>query len=348
MAARKKTASKPSRPLDADCRIVVLHGSEDLLIRLFTQSLAEALTQRHAQIQTFTLDATTTPLADVLDECRSFGLMQQHKLVIVDNAELLIAGTDEDDQDSSGRRRILERYAESPVEDATLVLRANRWHRGKLDKLIDKVGLVRKCDELDQPSATSWVSKRSPKEHEISIEDDAAVTLVRRVGVSLGKLNSELSKLASTAKARSLGSITRELVDEMVAATAQEQFWEVQNRLLAPDPTTAIQGVRDALGPWKCDPVMVSWAMLDLARKTHAVAALSTQGQDINSAAKAAGLWGPSRNATMTLAQSLGPNTAADLLARTAAMDARYKTGQREPARWLEVQAIEFASHRRK
>ncbi|MFG0257843.1 MAG: DNA polymerase III subunit delta [Phycisphaerales bacterium JB043] len=349
MPPKKK---KDAKPLDADCRIVVLHGNEDLLTRLHTKNLADALTERFDEIETITLDAETTSLADVLDECRSFGLLQQHKLVIVDNADQLVRGKSEDEDDdaspSSDKRRILERYAQNPVDDATLLLRAPRWYRGKLDTHIANVGTIIKCEELTQPTATTWVHKRCPERHDIPIDEDAADKLVTRVGVALANLDAEYAKLASVAKARARSSITSDLVDEMIAATAQEQFWEVQNRLLSNNPIVAVQGVRDALGPWRCDPVMVSWSMLDLARKTHTVAALHSQGQDINAAAKSAGLWGPSRNATMALAQTLGPNHAADLLAATAAMDARYKTGRRDPARWLESQAVEFASQRRK
>jgi DNA polymerase III subunit delta len=332
-------------------RVVVLHGPEELLRRLHTKELLQDLEEHLGPIETLQLDGARTPIADVLDECRSMGLLQQHKLVIVDDADLLIRGKDEDDEQpadsGSEKRRILERYADNPSPDATLLLRARKWNRGKLDAKIKKIGAIIKCEELPPYKATMWVSKRCHKEHHIAIDDAAATKLVQRVGISMGKLDAELGKLAAVAQARTMESISPQLVDELVTATAQEQFWEVQQRLLTADPAVAVQGVRDALGPWKCDPVMVSWSMLDLARKAHIIATMAAQGEPLSNAAKAAKLWGPGTNPIIDFATSLSPTQAADLLAECAAMDTRFKTGQRDPVRWLEVQAISFASLKR-
>ena len=99
---------------------------------------------------------------------------------------------------AASRRRALEAYAENPCAGATLLLRAEKWHRGKLDKLVAKVGAVIKCEQPKDARcrapgpwprariATGWPSI-SP----------AAQLLVGRVGPGLARLDTELAKLAA-------------------------------------------------------------------------------------------------------------------------------------------------------
>jgi DNA polymerase III delta subunit len=89
------------------------------------------LRERHGAVDEFNFDGATCSLADVLDELRSYGLMSQHKVVVVDNAEQFMQGDD--------RRRAMERYAESPMQDATLILRSGGWRPGTFDKLVAAV-----------------------------------------------------------------------------------------------------------------------------------------------------------------------------------------------------------------
>ena len=114
---------------------VVLIGKEPFLQAEFTSQLKDLLTARHGEIESFRFDGaggnSQTSLAAVLDECRTFGLMVTHKLVIVDNADELI---------KEDNRPLMERYASAPCQSATLVPRCDKWNKGKLDALI-KAGL---------------------------------------------------------------------------------------------------------------------------------------------------------------------------------------------------------------
>src|SRR5207253_8118234 len=52
--------------------------------------ICELLTKAHGEIDSFRFDGASASAAEVLDECRTFGLMRQQKLVIVDNADALL------------------------------------------------------------------------------------------------------------------------------------------------------------------------------------------------------------------------------------------------------------------
>lgn len=341
--SKKKTTKKaPARraagaagDLGPDTRICVLHGPDEYLRTLRTDSLREAMVAAHGEVEVLRFDGVSASVADVLDECRSMGLMQQQKLVIVDEADQFV---------KEDARPLIERYAQAPAEQATLVLRSSRWNKGKLDTLIEAVGAIIKCDPLTQPKAIGWAIARARKRHEVDLDERAAELLVLRVGTMLGRLDSEVQKLAVAAKAAGKAAVDLDLVEQMVEPTAEEQAWKVQDRVLAGDPEEAVAIIRTALGPWRCDPVPVSWALVDLARKLHAAAALAEAGARPWDIGKELKLWGPTKDPILDLAARAGRNRCAALFDEAIATDRALKSGAPDEQRALENLAIRFAS----
>jgi DNA polymerase III delta subunit len=332
---RKTTTKGAGAKLGADTRICVLYGPDEYLRSLRTEELKAALIEAHGEVDVFRFDGASASVADVLDECRSMGLMMQPKLVIVDEADQFV---------KEGARPLMERYAEAPAEQATLVLRGDRWNKGKLDKGIEKVGAIIKCDALPTPTAIGWAIKRAEKRHDLVFNDRAATLLVERVGTLLGRLDAEVQKLASAAKSQGARTIDLDLVEAMVEPTAEEQAWKVQDGVLGGSAEDAVGVIRQALGPWRCDPVPVSWALVDLARKLHAAAALHERGVPEFQIGKELRLWGPSSKPILNLSRDAGRRRCAELFDHAVATDRGLKSGAPNAQRSLETLAARFAS----
>ncbi|MBX3365594.1 MAG: DNA polymerase III subunit delta [Phycisphaeraceae bacterium] len=328
--ARKPSAGKSK--LDATCRVVVLHGPEAFLRAEYTSQLREALVGQHGEVDVLHFDGTTAQPADVLDECRSFGLMSAHKLVVVDQADQFV---------KEAHRPIVERYAEAPSEAATLVLRAERWHAGKLDKMVSEVGVIIKCEEIEEYQAVNWVMKRGEKRHAARIGRDAAELLVQRIGVDLVRLDSEVAKLAAGAGRDS--AVTREMVVELVGQSREEEVWGIQQDLLMRDARRAISGVREALDVSRHPPVLVAWAMSDLARKLHRLSCGLRAGATAASLRSELKIWGASTGPMEQAAQRLSPEQASVLLRACVETDSKQKSGWGDPERLLERLALRFA-----
>ena len=159
-ASRTSSAS----PFSAETRICVLHGPDAMLKRLHLDTLRGALEAAHGEVETFRHDGKSCELADVLDDVRSYSLMQQYKIVIVDDAEPFV----------KAHRDALGRYAAAPVDHATLVLRSDRWHPGNLDKAIRKVGTLIKCEPLKPAQARTWLIERARTHHQCQLSTQAA------------------------------------------------------------------------------------------------------------------------------------------------------------------------------
>ncbi len=333
--ARK--ASAPASPLSASTRIAVLHGPEVFLRQLRTQQLRDALSAAHGEIQTFYFDGQSARPADVLDECRSFGLMATHKLVIVDAADQFVKDTS---------RPLVERYAESPTDSATLLLRSDKWNKGKLDAMIEKVGAVIACEPLREDQASAWAVDRCAKRHDATISREAADLLVERLGSDLGRIDTELEKLATAAGPGA--AITPALVAQFVGRSREDEVWGIQSTLLGGNAREILAHLRDVVEVSRQPPVLISFAFMELARKLHGASAAMRGGANPFALRGPLKLWGAMAEAIPAAARSVDPADAAALYARCVEADRRQKTGAGDPARTLETTGVRFALLRRR
>lgn len=149
----------------------------------------EALRQIQAEmpgdVQRVDIDGERAELADVLDEVRSFAMFGGAKLVIVRDADTFL----------SKFRSQLEDYVSSPTDSGTLVLRLSSLPGNqRIHKLIAKTGEILKCDPPEDP--VRWIMDQGKTAHKITVNLDAARLLAELVGNDLGRLDSELAKLA--------------------------------------------------------------------------------------------------------------------------------------------------------
>ena len=68
-----------------------MHGKESFLMARYTNDFEAILAKEYGEVDRMVFDGATTDLATILDEVRTFDLMMQHKLVIVDNADAFLA-----------------------------------------------------------------------------------------------------------------------------------------------------------------------------------------------------------------------------------------------------------------
>lgn len=328
MAARKS----PKPTVSADMPIVVLAGRDDYLVPHWTRRLFDVLEAKHGEIDRFDFDGERTTPADVLDELRSLGLLQPHKLVVVDKADAFLAASK---GDRNNARALFEKYAQSPVAESTLLLRAGTWRKGKLDKAIEAVGgAIIKIEPLAEADTLRWIHARAEKEHEASVERDAAQRLLRRCGNELAKLDAELAKLAAMVGLG--GTIDATLVDEQVPMSREEKAWIIQDAILDGGTAAALTSLRGLLEVSKQSDVLVAWAVTDMVRRLHAASSMRQRGDGPQAIRKTLKLWGASGEATLRLADRCSPKQMATLLEACLEAQARVRRGMGRADRSLE------------
>ena len=165
-------------------------------------------------------------ISALLSTARTLPMMADRRVVIVHEAERLLApkrAKDEDDpadEPKKGRRGAtpaeeLEAYVEKPEPMTTLVfvsgpLDANR----RIVKLLRKHADVVDCGTLhDAREAATWITKRLEKD-ELTIEPKAISQLLAATGLTLGRIRPEIEKLVLYAAGESIVTVAhvREVV----------------------------------------------------------------------------------------------------------------------------------------
>jgi DNA polymerase-3 subunit delta len=326
-----------STALDPGMRIAVLHGKDAYLQTELTRRFRQGLREKFGEIEEVSFDGGATGLANVLDEVRSYGLLQVHKLVVVDQADQLVAGED--------RRRHLERYAAAPMAESTLLLRATTWRPGNLDKAIEKAGGgIVKCEPPGEDRAIDFCLRRAPKQHGVPIDEDAATLLVERIGADLARLDGELGKLAAAVCDRPEPRIGRADVAALCGASREEQSWIIQDALLSGRPEVALAKLRELIDVSQVEPQTLVWSTVEVARKVHDASRLLARGEPEMAVSKALKLWGSTQGPILRAARSIRPEVAARLLDAALAIDLGVRRGvTRSLERTLEGFSVRMA-----
>lgn len=351
-ATADKGAKAPSPTYGPDVSVALFKGDDAFLRSAYTDKLRAAIEAVGTPVDVIRFDGATAPAADVLDECRSFGLMAQHKLVIVDQADEFLKESDDEEEEQASpalkrgparprKRDLIEAYIQSPTPGATLVLRAQGWRPGRIDKMIPAVGVIEDCEAPDARKAAGALVRRAREAHGVTLEADAAELLVERLGRYLGPLVQEVSKLATMAGPG--GTITVAHVREMVGLTREEEAWGFQDWLLAGDIPAAMEKLRELLEVSRVDEVPLRFTMIDAVKKVHAFARAAEKGVPPQALAKEMRIWPPDRAAVFARAASkAGPRAAADLVVRAVAKDYAGKTGGGDPTLGVETLALDI------
>lgn len=339
--AKSPAKSGPKTP-GPEHRIVLLHGANQFLASEYLAALKARCEQELGAVDILHFDGASARIADVLDECRSLGLMQQHKVVVVDNAEVIV---------KEDNRPLVERYAQSPEAGTTLVLRATKWYKGKLDDMIAEHGILIECGDVSEQVAVRWAMARAEKRHNATLAEDAAMTLVERCGAELGRIDSELGKLAANALGESgvtdpdtKAHITKPMVVELVGRSREESAWEWQSTLVTGHTAAALERERYLINILREPPQLLWWACMDLSRKLHAAANALKAGENEFAVAKTLKLWGPAKDAVLAKARELGPAGSREALKLAVEGDQRVKSGLGDAERTLEVVTVRLTS----
>jgi DNA polymerase III delta subunit len=208
--------------------VYALVGSDPFLQ---LQKLREIAGLLPADAQRIDYDGETVQLAEILDELQSFAMFGGGtKLLTVREADALI----------TRYREQLEDYVNKPSSSATLVLRLSSLpSTQRIAKAIAKVGAIESC--APPKDLTRWAIDHAKHAHKITLMPDAAKVLVDYVGADLGRLDTELAKLAIQCDA---GKISLDSVCANVAFTREREMWDLTIAL-------ASGNVGEALSRWR-------------------------------------------------------------------------------------------------
>lgn len=315
-----KVAAKP---------VYALIGSEPF-IQL--QKLAEIQKVLPTDAQRADFDGERAELADVLDELRSFAMFGGGKVVVIRNADEFITRF----------RTQLEDYLTAPSDSATLILRVTTLPSNqRIYKAIAKVGQIEDCSPPKERDLPQWVVRHAKAAHSVVVAPDAAALLADLVGGELGRIDSELAKLALSSDN---GRIDAELVGKTVAFQREREMWDMTNELAAGHTPEALRRWRQLL---QLDPSAefraVTWLTMWLENVRKALA-MKRKGMNLFTICSQLRIW-PRENQEpfMRTAEAMGPTGVARALDLLATIDHKSKSGVGEASTNIERFILQLA-----
>jgi DNA polymerase-3 subunit delta len=294
------------------------------------QKLHAVLAQLPPDAQRTDLDGERAELADVFDELRSFAMFGGGKVVVLRNADDFL----------SKFREQLENYVAQPSDSSTLILRLESLPSNqRIYKAIAKVGVIESCEP--PKDLARWVITHADESHKIKISTDAAKLLVDLVGQDLGRLDTELAKLALSGDGK---NITPDDVSNGVAFQRERQMWDMTNEIACGRTDEALRRWRqlvqmDSSSEFRA----VTWLGMWLENVRKALA-LKRKGLQPFAIAQQLRIWprdiqGP----FFQTAEALGENGAARATDLLTDIDLRSKSGLGEAAENVERYIMEIA-----
>ncbi len=187
--------------------------------------------------------AKTDNAAAVLDEVRTYSMLGDRRVVVVDEADAFI----------SKSRKSLERYAEKPSESGCLILVCASFPGNtRLAKIVKKIGEAIECKPLFGKAVVSWLSSVARSEYGKSMSFQAANRLYEHVGGAQDALDAELSKLAMYVGNRS--EITPHDVDDVIGNYREQSVFAVMDAIAVGDADTALTEWQQVLATDRAAP----------------------------------------------------------------------------------------------
>ena len=270
-------------------------------------------------------DGERAELSEVLDELRSFAMFGGAKVVVVSSADEFV----------SRFREQLENYCEHPSTSATLVLRMESIHKGhRITKIIQKNGEIIECNPPAPAQVPKWIVERAKSAHELAVTPDAAAMLAELIGNDLGRLDSELGKLALQCED---GRADVKDVQGSVAFQRDQEMWAMTDEVAAGRTAQALCRWRQLVqSDNSAEFRAVTWLGIWL-EKAHKALEMSRRGMNSFGIAKELRIWPADKGAEMVkTAQRMGEEGLRRALNLLVEVDHQSKSGVGDAAENVE------------
>ncbi len=196
-------------------------------------------------------DGPECSAADVLDDVRTYSLLGDRRVVVVDDANAFI----------TAHRKTLEKFAESPPESGCLILICDSFPGNtKLAKKVKAIGESLVFEPAKGKQLVSWIIQRCQQAYDKKISYATATSLFEHAGGSEASLDQELAKLSLFVGGSP--EITLESVESLVGTYREQTIFAVLDAM-------ADGSAKNALNEWRrvlaTDRAVVGRAIAGLA-----------------------------------------------------------------------------------
>lgn len=308
---KKSTLKSKTEP------IYVIAGKEHFLVSIECDRLLEQLVEPEQRpVGLFIADPQQVAVADVMDELRTLPFLAERRVVVVRGADEFI----------SKNRQLLESYFDNPCPTGVLVLTVDSWPAGtKLAKMLPKVGKLISIEQPKPAQLPDRLIRYASEAHSKELTSEAAELLVELIGDELGRLYSEVDKLALFADSEK--TITLQHVEQLIGHNRIFGAFAVIDACLAGNSAQAVDRLRNMFAEDKSAEYIVVGAFAFHFRRLFNAKVLFDKGAQSAEVAAKLRIWG-NKEGFFAQLRRMSLQQIGDTLQQLAQIDYAIKTGQ--------------------
>ncbi len=314
--------------------VYVIVGKDKTLLSAECESLIEKLLAPAERMTgLFNADPKQISVTEVLDELRTLPFLAQKRVVIVRDADKFI----------SANRQLLEDYFDNPCPTAVLILTVESWPSNtKLAKKLSKRGKLIAVTDPKGMQLQKRLIQYTSDAHNKRLSRDAAQLIIELAGEQLGRLYTEIDKLAIFSEGQK--EITIEHVESLIGRNRLFNAFEVIDSCLAGNSQQATNRLREMLTADSSAEYKVVGAFAYHVRRMFGAKVLLQRGLRTDEVAKQVRIWSNSK-AFFEQIQKLTLEQIGSLLELLAHIDYKIKTGRTKANIAIEQLVLSLASN---
>lgn len=314
--------------------VYLLTGVERHIFDSTIERLKKALPEiDEASIVRFDLEET--PVEVVIEEADTLPFLQDHKLIIANNASFL-TGQDKKKSHAEHNITVLEEWLDNPSPTATVVFIAPYEKldgRKRITKKMRESATVIEANRLEGNDLFVWIQQEAGA-NGVSISPRTAEALVNTVGDRLVGLSTEIEKMAIYLGGNE--EITEELIEKIVPRTPEANVYRLTDAYLAGNIGKTISIYHDLLRNGE-EPIMLTSLIASQIRLMVHVGSLREKGYQQNQIAKTLSVHWYRVKLIMDNRQIPPANRLLQILKQLADIDYKLKTTSGKRERLLEL-----------
>jgi DNA polymerase-3 subunit delta len=328
--------------------IYVIAGKEESLVSAECDKLLERLIEpQQRMVALFSADPKQISAVDVVDELRTLPFLAERRVVVVKGADKFI----------SENRQLLENYFDNPCPTGVLILTVSSWSAGtRLAKKLPKVGKLISVAQPKPWQLPDRLINYAFDAHNKKLARDAAELLVELTGDELGRLYSEVDKLAIFADSPAPASpdasrgggektITPQHVEQLIGHNRIFSAFAVIDACLAGDSTQAVDRLRNMFAEDSSAEYSVVGAFAFHFRRLFNAKVLFEKGAQPSEIATKLRIWG-NKEGFFAQLRRMSLQQIGDTLQQLAQIDYAIKTGQTKAQVAIERLALKLTCPR--
>ena len=297
--------------------IYVIAGKEEVLVSTECEKLLDQLLEPQQRATgLFNADPGEVLASEVLDELRTLPFLSEKRVVLVKRADKFI----------SENRQLLEKYFDNPCSTGVLILTVSNWDaRTKLAKKLSKVGRLISVTTPKPWQLPQRLVKYARDAHGQQFASNAAELLIELTGDELGRLYSEIDKLALFAHGEKAITVTH--IESLIGHNRLFNAFAVIDACLAGNVAKAVDRLRSMFAEDKSAEYTVVGAFAFHFRRMFNAKVLLEKGAGTSEIANRLRIWG-NRDSFFAQLRKMSLEQIGSVLQQLAATDYAIKTGQ--------------------